>query len=223
MFRQRFEEACTWLAGQTENLERNERQYKVHGAAQVHELLTRFLAGELEGKVNLQPPAALNLLGWQVLDGLNVMANARPDLFRQALGQLWITPLDPGRADDFWRLLDPALDELSAVQRGKFNGEGTRASVASYFLFVADPAHQPYYRPNFGGKAITWLYGKDGLDTRSLGSLLQDYSGRCRYLQREFRDAGIPLEDMIDTQSALYILVDQYLKIARPSRKAAPK
>lgn len=218
MFRQRFDEACRWLATQSDNLERNERRYKVEGAAQVHELLGHFLEGDLPGKLNLQPPSALNLLGWQVLDGLNGMANTRPDVFRAALQRLWSVPLDPRHVDDFWSILDPALNDLSPVQRSKFNGEGTRASVASYFLFVADPVHQPFYRPNFGGKAIAWLYGKDGLDTRSLGSLLTDYTGRCRYLQREFRDAGIPLEDMIDTQSALYILVDQYLKIARPAR-----
>jgi hypothetical protein len=83
---------------------------------------------------------------------------------------------------------------------------------------VADPVRQPFYRPHFGGKAITWLYGNDRLDGRSLGHLLTDYIGRCTYLQREFKDAGLPLEDMIDTQSALYILVDQYLKVARPKR-----
>lgn len=218
MFRQRFEEACLWLAGQRENLEQNERQYKVQGAEQVRALLQKVLDGDAEGKINVQPPKALNLLGWQVLDGLNVMVNARPEVFRDALSKLWSAPLSASNADVFWSILDPALDELSPVQRGKFGGEGTRASVASYFLFVADPVRQPFYRPHFGGRAITWLYGNDRLDGRSLGHLLTDYIGRCTYLQREFKDAGLPLEDMIDTQSALYILVDQYLKVARPKR-----
>lgn len=220
MFRRRFDEACTWLAGQGDNLERNERAYKIRGAERVYLALQAFVAGEHEGKVNVQPQKDLNLLGWQIVDGLNTMVNARPEVFRQALRALWAPPLHPRNADLFWSMLDPSLDALDATQRGHFNGLGTRASVASYFLFLADPTGQPFYRPHFGGKAIEWLYDKgDGLDKRSLGSLLTDYTGRCRYLQREFRDAGIPLEDMIDTQSALYILADQYLKISRPSRK----
>jgi len=98
------------------------------------------------------------------------------------------------------------------------SGIGTRASVASYFLFVADSVHQPYYRPNFGGKAIGSLYDrKDALDSSSPGRLLSDYTGRCQYLQREFNDAGVVLEDMIDVQSALFILADQYLGSSRPA------
>lgn len=220
MFRKRFNEACDWLSGQGENLERNERTYKILGAERVHAQLQVFMSGEVAGKVNVQPPKDLNLLGWQIVDGLNSMVNAQPDVFREALGALWTRPLDPRNADRFWSTLDSALDVLNDTQRGHFGGVGTRASVASYFLFLADPTGQPFYRPNFGGKAIGWLYDKaDGLDNHSLGSLLTDYTGRCRYLHREFVDAGIPLEDMIDTQSALYILADQYLKISRPARK----
>ncbi|RJF72731.1 hypothetical protein D3875_15475 [Deinococcus cavernae] len=221
MFRRRLEEAATWLRSQGENLELNERDYKVPGAREVHRLLHDFLEGKTEGKVNVQPPRHLNLLGWQILDGLNKVANERPEIFRAALSAIWSTPLDPRNADLFWSTLDPALDVLGDTQRKHFNGEGTRASVASYFLFLADPEHQPFYRPNFGGRAIGWLYDrKDGLDSRTLGSLLADYTGRCHYLKGEFDDLGVPLQDMIDVQSALYILADQYLKISRPRKRA---
>ena len=109
---------------------------------------------------------------------------------------------------------------LSETQRKHFSGLGTRASVASYFLFLADPLGHPFYRPSFGGKAVEWLYDKkDGLDKRTIGNLLTDDVGRCRSLHRQFQDAGIPLRDMLDTQSALYILSDQYLQIARPKKK----
>lgn len=219
MFRKRLEEVSGWLLTQQENLEKNERDYKVRGAAKVHAGLQAFLDAPIAGKVNVQPQQDLNLLGWQIVDGLNVMANRSPDVFRQALRIIWAQPLDPQNADAFWSALDPALDVLTETQRKHFSGVGTRASVASYFLFLADPLGHPSYRPSFGGKAIEWLYDKgDGLDRRSLGSLLTDYVGRCRYLQRQFQDAGIPLRDMLDTQGALYIVSDQYLKISRPGR-----
>lgn len=219
MFRKRLEEVGDWLLTQEENLEKNERDYKVRGAARVHAQLQTFADGAAPGKVNVQPQQDLNLLGWQIVDGLNVMANRSPDVFRQVLQAIWAQPLNPGNADAFWSVLDPALDVLTETQRKHFSGAGTRASVASYFLFLADPLGHPFYRPNFGGKAIEWLYDKkDGLDRRSLGSLLTDYVGRCRYLQWQFQDAGIPLRDMLDTQGALYIVSDQYLKISRPAR-----
>lgn len=219
MFRQNFAEAAKWLETQGENLAKNERAYKIAGAQSVYMLLTDYLAGNMREKVNVQPPKHLNLLGWQILDGLNTMANESPEAFRAALQVIWEQPISAANADRFWSELDPALDKLTDKQRKHFSGEGTRASVASYFLFLADPIHQPFYRPNFGGKAINWLYGtKDGLDRRTLGTLLTDYTGRCRYLKSEFNDAGVPLEDMIDVQSALYILADQYLEISRKKR-----
>lgn len=212
MFKTRLEQAATWLATQGDNLKFNERDYKVAGAEAVRKLLQAHLASETEEKIDVQPAKHLNLLSWQIVDGLNTMANNKPEVFKAALRAIWSRPLDPRNADVFWSVLDPALDTLNETQRKHFNGQGTRASVASYFLFLADPEQQPHYRLNFSGKAIGWLYDrKDGLDTRTLGSLLSDHAGRCCYLKNEFNDRGIPLKDMIDVQSALYILASQYL------------
>ena len=63
-----------------------------------------------------------------------------------------------------------------------------------------------------GGKAIEYLYErKEALDQGSPGALLYDYGMRCAFLLREFRDAGLPLQDMLDLQSALYVLVTEHL------------
>lgn len=213
-FQQRLNAVCDWMREdeQLEHLSRNERAYKVQGAASVHMVLQAFVQDGADGRVNVQPQKDLNLLGWQIVDGLNGMANARPEVMRAALQDLWATTPGEANADAFWSRLDPALDSLGAVQRKAFGGQGTRASVASYFLFLADPAGHPFYRPSFGGKALSWLYDrKDGLDTRTLGSLLTDYRGRCTYLRREFQDRRLPVEDMIDTQSVLYMISTQYL------------
>ncbi|WP_216327442.1 hypothetical protein [Deinococcus aestuarii] len=212
MFRKRLEEVSAWLQTQGENLDRRERAYKLEGAARVHARLQTFLTDPGVTQINVQPPQELNLLSWQIVDGLNTMIKGAPEVFRSALSVLWTPPLDPGRADQFWSVLDPALDTLSETQRKHFSGVGTRASVTSYFLFLADPLGHPFYRPSFGGKAVEWLYDKkDGLDKRTLGNLLTDYVGRCRYLHQQFRDAGVPLRDMLDTQGALYIISSQYL------------
>ncbi|GAA4015656.1 hypothetical protein GCM10022631_29800 [Deinococcus rubellus] len=221
MFRRRLEEASDWLLTQEENLERNERDYKVKGAAQVHAQLQAFLTqgGGAGTKLNIQPQKDLNLLNWQIVDGLNTLVNIHPEVFRSALTALWAQPLDPRHAEGFWSTLDAALDALSATQRKHFSGLGTRASVASSFLCLADPLGHPFYRPSFGGKTVEWLYDKkDGLE-RTIGHLLTDDVGRCRSLHRQFQDVGLLLRDMLDTQSALYILSDQYLDIARPKKK----
>lgn len=216
MIRKRFEDVADWLKTQTENLERNERQYKSAGAKTVRERLLEF--GTASAKINVQADD-LNLLSWRIVDPINVMANARPQVFQAALNAIWAHPLAPANADRFWSLLDPALDVLDPDRRKQFNGVGTRASVASYFLFVADHEHQPFYRPNFGGKAVNWLYDpREALTTKSPGALLDDYLHRCKYLHRSFLEAGVPLKDMLDTQGALYIIVDDYLK-ATPQRK----
>lgn len=210
MIRKRFEAVTDWLMTQTENLERNERAYKLKGAEAVREHLKNMEPES--GKINVQSDG-LNLLSWRIADPINVMANAKPRTFQAALESLWTQPLAPSHADQFWRLLDPALDQLSPERRKQFNGIGTRASVASYFLFIADPRHQPFYRPQFGGRAVNWLYDpREALTTRSPGALLDDYLHRCKYLHRSFQDAGVPLEDMLDTQGALYIIMDDYLK-----------
>ena len=111
MFRKRLEEASDWLLTQEENLERNERDYKVKGAAQVHTQLQAFLnqASESSTKINIQPQKDLNLLSWQIVDGLNTLVNAHPEVFRSALTALWAQPLDPRHADAFWSTLDAAL------------------------------------------------------------------------------------------------------------------
>lgn len=218
MFRRRLEQATAFLLTQQDNLDRNERAYKIEGADRTRAHLDDFLAGKVT-KVNVQRPQDLNLLSWQIVDGLNTMANTRPEVFRAALSALWEGAHDPRQADAFWGRLDPALDALSDLQRKHFGGLGTRASVASYFLFLVDPTGHPFYRPNYGGRAVKWLYDrKDGLDERTLGSLLVDYVGRCRYLHREFVDGGVGLRDMLDTQGALYILSTQYLPDARTAR-----
>ncbi|AFZ67409.1 hypothetical protein [Deinococcus peraridilitoris] len=218
MFRDRLAKVTDFLLTQQENLEKNERAYKLQGAEMTRAHLQSFLDGSLAGKVNVQQ--GLNLLYWQTVDDLNRMANERPDVFREALTQLWNLPGDLKRADAFWSALDSALEVLPAEQRQHFNGFGTRASVVSYFLFLTDPTGHPFYRPNFAGRAVEWLYDKrDGLDRRSLGSFLTDFVGRCRYLHREFSDARVPLRDMLDMQGALYIISTQYLPDARRRKK----
>lgn len=134
MFRQRLEEANDWLLTQEENLERNERDYKVKGAAQVHDQLRGFLA-QVPGsttKLNIHPQKDLNLFSWQIVNGLNTLVNAHPEVFRSALTALWSQPLDPRHADAFWSTLGVALKALNDTQRKHFSGLGTRASVASY-------------------------------------------------------------------------------------------
>lgn len=200
-----FNRVSEFLKGQEANLERHERGYKLEGAAKARQELAGFLENNLP-KVRQLQPKPLNLLDWRIVDGVSKMIQADPDVFRLALKDLWETR----DADGFWDAIDPNLDALPDVARTKFKGARTRASVASYFLFVQGPEHYPFYRFGFGEKAIRFIYG-DPLDDRSLNDLLRDYVGRCDYLRRRFQDEGIVLHDALDLQGALYLVSTELL------------
>ncbi|AWT36831.1 hypothetical protein GCM10008956_26640 [Deinococcus arenae] len=214
MQRKRFEAAVDFLSIPEHNakIHCRERNYKIPGAEKLTVHLQAFRAGETT-KVDVNEGNTLDILDWRVVDGLNQMAAADAYAFRQALDTIWTEPLSPRNADRFWAAIDPALDSISPDISKHFNGLGTRASVASYFLFLADPKKFPFYRPSFGGKAMEYLYDRtEALDRASPGALLHDYGCRCAFLLREFRDAGLKLDDMVDLQSALYVMVQDHLK-----------
>ena len=191
MNRQRFETATAFLLqhGSIEKIRVRER-YKISGAQAVRRHLEAFQAGD-PTSVDLNPNNVLDILDWRVIKALNLMAAARPEIFRAALSIIWATPLNPKNADAFWTALEPAVDAIDHEWSKALNGLGTRASIASFFLFAADPQRFPFFRPHYGGKAIEYLYGRtEGLDQTSPAALLHDYGMRCAYLYRELRDAG---------------------------------
>ncbi|MGY2896777.1 hypothetical protein [Deinococcus sp. UYEF24] len=211
MNRKKFEAATDFLLDNKHKIEIRERSYKVPGAEKIHAHLQAFLEGN-PASVNVNLDNALDILDWRVIELLNSVAVTSPEVFRQALKTLWSLPLTAKRADNFWSALDPALGSVPAIVSKAVNGLGTRASVASYFLFLADPVKFPFYRPSYGGKAIEYLYErKEALDQASPGALLHDYGLRCAFLLREFKDAGLPLQDMLDLQSALYVMVSEHV------------
>lgn len=205
----RLTAAAAWLKTQQKNLERNERAYKLSGAHDVDTRLRAALNGAPVRKVNVQPGSKLNMLGWRTAGGLNALVNSDQGVFREALDELRRDPGNRETVNAFWEKLEPLVAALPDAERRPVSGQGTRASIASYFLFLADPEHHPFYRPSFGGQAVEWLYGRP-LDRQSPGHLLQDYLGRCEALLPAFQEAGVPLQDMLDLQGALYIISSQY-------------
>lgn len=215
MDRTKFYAAADTLKEHHMDVLRHERSYKTKGVPKVREHLQAFLDGTLQGRVDVLGNDALDLLGWQLQAPLNELAAVAPDEFRAALTALWAPPLRAEHADEFWRLLDPALDRLKPGSRKTFNGLGARTTVATYLLYVADPSRFPFYMPSYGGKFIEHVYGKskiERLDDGSPGILARAYTQRCEYLFREFNDAGLELEDMMDLHSALHIYAREYLK-----------
>ena len=209
-----FERAAEWLLTQSHQLETEERRYKLAGAQTVREHLEPFLNGDETVRVNLNVRNVLNLLGWRTVGAMNAVVNRTPAVFRAALRQVWIEPKVPLTADSFWELLEPALVAATDDERRALSGKGTRASIASYLLFVADPTAHPFYRPTFGGEAVEWLC-ETRLAPQSSGHLLDDYVARCRDLFTRFTQAGVPLGDMLDLQGALYLVKRHFLE-AKP-------
>lgn len=206
-----FERAAEWLLTQSQNLENEERRYKLLGAHAVKDHLGPFLNDKETGRINLNVRNALNLLGWRTVGALNAVVNRAPEVFWAALRQAWIEPKAPLTADRFWELLEPALVAATDDERRALSGKGTRASIASYLLFVADPTAHPFYRPTFGGEAVEWLC-EARLAQQSAGQLLDDYVTRCRDLLTRFIRAGVPLADMLDLQGALYLIKRHFLE-----------
>ncbi|WP_161884245.1 hypothetical protein [Deinococcus alpinitundrae] len=215
MDREKFYTAADYLKTRSEDIQNHERGYKVPGVPKVRTHLQAFLDGTLQERVDVLGRGALDLLGWQLQDPLNELAAVAPAEFRAALGALWASPLRAEQADTFWAILDPALDRLKPRKSKAFNGIGARTTVVSYLLYVADPTRFPFYMPSYGGKAIDYLYSKskrEKLDDGSPGVLMRAYTQRCTYLLREFRDAGVGFEDMMDLHSGLHLLARDFLK-----------
>ncbi|WP_174369228.1 McrB family protein [Deinococcus sp. JMULE3] len=206
----RLAATAVWLNTQEQNLEQNERAYKLSGARDSEERLHATLSGAGPTKVNVQPGNNLNMLSWRTAGGLNALVNRGHAAFRDALATLRRDPVNPDDVNAFWTTLTPLADTLPDADRKPISGQGTRASIASYFLFLAQPEHHPFYRPTFGGQAVEWLYGGQPLDRQSTGHLLHDYVRRCATLLPAFQAAGVPLRDMLDLQGALYLISSQY-------------
>ncbi|WP_185974726.1 AAA family ATPase [Deinococcus detaillensis] len=205
---ERVAQVVPWLLTQQENLDRDERAYKLEGVAMVYPALKAFVDGGSAEGVTVQPQrSGLNQLDWRVAASLDLLLKQRPDSLRQALQILWTQPLEARRTDEFWGKLEDALQSLTPDERRPINGLGTRASVASYFLFLADPTGHPFYRRKFGARAVTWFYEDEPQQRRtSPGELLAEYVDRCQELHAAFLAAGLPFRDLLDTQSALFVL-----------------
>ncbi|SMB94152.1 hypothetical protein [Deinococcus hopiensis] len=215
MDREKFYATADYLKTRLDDIRKHERAYKSRGVPKVRTHLQAFLDGTLQERVDVLGGGALDLLGWQLQDPLNELAAVAPTEFRAALEALWTSPLRAEQVDTFWVILDPALDRLKPRNSKAFNGLGARTTVASYLLYVADPTRFPFYMPTYGGKAIEHLYGKskrEKLDDGSPGVLMRAYTQRCTYLLKEFRDAGVGLEDMMDLHSGLHLLARDLLK-----------
>jgi len=214
MIRKHFEQARDFLL-KPENqalIAKRERTYKIPGAEKVRRHLEQFAAGS-EDRVNINLEKALDILDWRVVGTVNQMCAGDAPTMRAALSVIWAAPLTTRNASAFWSTAEAVLRSLPAEDAQSVNGMGTRASLASFLLFLQDPTKFPFYRPHYGGKAMLYLYGRhEALDASSPSALLFDYQSRCTYLLREFRDAGIPLTDMTDLQSALYVLVQGLIK-----------
>jgi len=206
-----IERAAAWLLTQGDQLEQEERRYKLRGAGAVKEHLDQFLNSDDDFRVNLNVRNVLNLLGWRTVGALNAVVNKAPAVFRTALRQVWAEPKTLLAADRFWERMEPALAAVTDEERRALSGQGTRASITSYLLFVADPTAHPFYRPTFGGEAVEWLC-ETRLARQSAGHRLDDYGVRCRDLFARFTQAGVPLADMLDLQGALYLVKRHFLE-----------
>lgn len=206
MLRNTFNQFAAFISDNWAGLEKHEREYKEqHSPEEYHRLLQWTQNPTTE--ISIQKH--LNLLNWRVVDVINQMAANQPVAFANALTHLWETQ----DADRFWQEVDPTMQGIAAENLKHLNGVGTRASVASYFLVIKDPHQIPFYRPSYGGKGIAKLYGSrgnDALDQSSPGKLLKDYLMRCQYLKNELKDFGVPVRDMIDVQSALYMYAQNF-------------
>lgn len=206
----RLAAAAAWLRTQDQNLERNERAYKLSGARDSEERMNAALSSAVPTKLNVQPGNKLNMLSWRTASGLNALVNSDHAVFKEALAVLRLDPTNQEGVNTFWKTLKPLLDALPDTDRKSISGQGTQASIASYFLFLAQPEHHPFYRPSFGGQAVEWLYGNQLLDRQSPGHRLHDYMHCCAALLPAFQAAGVPLKDMLDLQGALYLISSQY-------------
>ena len=141
-------------------------------------------------------------LGWRTFDNLLRLTAQHPQALEAAVDSL----LETRDADAFWDELarggggEQALEEYQQLSR-----IGTRAAVASLFLFLDDPERFPMYRMRNFGEPLERLLGQK-LDRSTPGLLLKEYYEALDELKKRYQAAGLPAETPLDTQGTLWVL-----------------
>jgi len=107
--------------------------------------------------------------------------------------------------------LEAAATELDALLQDErigsdataFRSIGARASVLSFFRFLADPKRHPMFRPGHVATALREL-GHPPLESSDPASLLRRYDEVLDEVRDAFVSAGLPLEDRLDAQAVLW-------------------
>ena len=123
-------------------IEDDESKYKPDYVAALAPAVAAVDAGELAWAdvLRMRRSGINNLLGWRMLRDLDWLAVEHPDTLRQAVARL----TSEHDADAFWGVITGSLGVERARQAmPELRGTGSRASIASYFLFLRDAYRGP--------------------------------------------------------------------------------
>lgn len=153
---------------------------------------------------------ATKLLGWRTLDALLRLDAEHPGLLQEAITALY----RDGDADDYaGALMRTVAPQAWSEQFKNLRSVGSRASVASFFLFLRDHEHQPLFRAANFGTPLVQITGEP-LDRRSPGTLLRDYVRGVDLVLKALQAAGLPARSRLDAQGVLWVV--HYKKVLRP-------
>ena len=193
-----------FMHGAWHDIEEDESKYKPEYVAAVAPAVAAVDAGELAWAdvLRMRRKVVNSLLGWRMLRDLEWLAVEHPEVVRRAVARL----TSEINADAFWDVVQDALG-VERVRQAMpvLRGRGSRASIASYFLFLRDPHGWPVFRTNLHGSALVRITGEP-LDGRSPGAMLADFYRRLDVLGDRLREGGLAVRSRLDVQGILWVV-----------------
>ena len=193
-----------FMQGAWHLIEDDESKYKPEYVAALAPAVAAVDAGELAWAdvLRMRRSGVNNLLGWRMLRDLEWLAVEHPEVVRQAVARL-TSDID---ADAFWDVVQDVLGvERVRQAMPELRGTGSRASIASYFLFLRDAHGWPVFRPRNHGAPLVRITGAP-LDGRSPGAMLADFYRQLDVLGGRLREGGLAVRSRLDVQGILWVV-----------------
>jgi hypothetical protein len=190
------------IRGNFEDEIQHETPYKIEGAKHTQPELASLVAGQIGWSEFFKSSRKFmdHELGWRAVGALEQLASEHPETLRNAIGAL----LETKDAASYYDRLARAGVDIRDDAYKAIRGKGSRAAVASTFLFIEEPTEYPVYRARNVGKPLSKIV-RDNINAGSPEEILERYYGSLDELSDVLRKEGIPVRHRLDLQGLLFV------------------
>lgn len=190
------------LRGNFDEEIQHETPYKIEGAKRTEPELESLIAGRVGWSEFFKSSRKFmdHELGWRTVEGLHGLASDHPEALRNAVGVL----LETKDAASYYGRLERAGVDIRDDEYKAIRGNGTRAAVASTFLFIDQPTGFPVYRPRNVGQPLSKIV-RENVNAGAPQEILERYYGWLDELSDVLQKEGIPVRHRLDVQGLLFV------------------